>query len=309
MLDHSSLNEIAQSTISQCETGLKIETLSANNTLTMNGVGQCSYGVGLGVFANDNVFTHNSINQCSLSALSFDRSSNCTFVDNVFAGNNYVIELLSPSLSDNNTFFYNDFLYNTAAIAAIEPSNIWDSGYPSGGNFWSDYSGVDYHSGPFQNETGSDGIGDSQYGVGSSNTDRYPLVGTFSDFSANQQDHVQVISNSTVSGFQFNGTAILFNVSGEYDTVGFCRTCIPTTLLNGSLAVFVNNGEVAHALLQCSNATHGYLYFSYTHSTTKNVVIVPEFQSLSIVPIFAAGVLLVAFRLVKRHRSVCDMSL
>jgi nitrous oxidase accessory protein NosD len=58
-------------------------------------------------------------------------------------------------------------------------SNTWDNGYPSGGNYWSDYSGVDEYSGPYQNETGSDGIGDTPYIIDEKNCDRYPLITPF----------------------------------------------------------------------------------------------------------------------------------
>jgi parallel beta-helix repeat protein len=55
-------------------------------------------------------------------------------------------------------------------------TDIWDNGYPSGGNYWSDYPGTDSLSGPFQNETGSDGIEDSPYTINAENQDRYPLA-------------------------------------------------------------------------------------------------------------------------------------
>lgn len=89
-------------------------------------------------------------------------------------------------------------------------------------NYWSDYPGVDEFSGPNQDEAGSDGIGDTSYGIDENNMDNYPLFGMFSDFSATSEHHVQTICNSTISGFQFNGTAILFNVTGEDGTTGFC---------------------------------------------------------------------------------------
>jgi hypothetical protein len=44
--------------------------------------------------------------------------------------------------------------------------NDWDFGYPDGGNFWSDYTGVDLYYGPNQDILGSDGIGDTPYTIG-----------------------------------------------------------------------------------------------------------------------------------------------
>ena len=51
-----------------------------------------------------------------------------------------------------------------------------DDGYPSGGNYWSDHTGVDQCLGPNQNQTGSDGIGDTSRSIGPSNVDHYPLM-------------------------------------------------------------------------------------------------------------------------------------
>ena len=58
-------------------------------------------------------------------------------------------------------------------------TNAWDDGYPSGGNYWSDYAGVDNCSGPNQNTCPSpDGIGDTPYSFPVSARDRYPLMGS-----------------------------------------------------------------------------------------------------------------------------------
>jgi len=150
--------------------------------------------------------------------------------------------------------------------------NFWDDGYPSGGNYWSNYTGVD---------SDHDGIGDSSHILDADNQDNYPLMGMFSDFPVIHQEetyHVTTICNSTISDFQFNGTAICFNVTGENDTTGFCRICIPRTLMNETYKVFVNGTEVPCNLLPCSNSTHSYLYFTYNHST-QEVIVVPEFPT------------------------------
>jgi nitrous oxidase accessory protein NosD len=46
-------------------------------------------------------------------------------------------------------------------------TNSWDDGYPSGGNYWSDYNGTDAN---------HDGIGDTSHVLDANNTDHYPLM-------------------------------------------------------------------------------------------------------------------------------------
>ena len=74
--------------------------------------------------------------------------------------------------------FHNNFVNNTSQVYAVGPSSSfsWDDGYPSGGNYWSDYNGTDYYSGPYQNETGSDGIGDIPFSIDEIGVDGYPLM-------------------------------------------------------------------------------------------------------------------------------------
>jgi parallel beta-helix repeat protein len=54
--------------------------------------------------------------------------------------------------------------------------NRWDNGYPSGGNFWSDYVGPDAFNGPNQDIPGADAIGDTSYDTRGSGMDNYPLL-------------------------------------------------------------------------------------------------------------------------------------
>jgi hypothetical protein len=76
----------------------------------------------------------------------------------------------------NNKFYHNNFIENGHHVDDAGQFTRWDAGYPIGGNYWSDYIGVDWYSGPFQNETGNDGIGDTSYIIDEHNVDHYPLM-------------------------------------------------------------------------------------------------------------------------------------
>jgi len=97
----------------------------------------------------------------------------------VIQGNLYgvVINESDPYTFCNNSYFYhNNFLMN-GAPARDSNYNSWDDGYPSGGNYWDNYDGVDLFSGPNQDQPGSDGIGDTPYDLPCEYaTDRYPFM-------------------------------------------------------------------------------------------------------------------------------------
>jgi len=68
--------------------------------------------------------------------------------------------------SNYNRIYHNNFVNNKYHVfgnkEAISTA-YWDNGYPSGGNYWNNYNGIDLYSGIYQNETGSDNIGDTPY--------------------------------------------------------------------------------------------------------------------------------------------------
>ena len=90
---------------------------------------------------------------------------------NVVTGNNITSNGFSGVIvymASNNIIYHNNFIGNTESATVYGIcSNKWDDGYPSGGNYWSDYLGVD---------ADGDGIGDSPYFINSLNRDRYPFM-------------------------------------------------------------------------------------------------------------------------------------
>ncbi|MCK4482758.1 right-handed parallel beta-helix repeat-containing protein, partial [Candidatus Bathyarchaeota archaeon] len=101
--------------------------------------------------------------------------------NNTICGNTVRDNLEGISLRNvtQNHIYHNNIINNSQQVNNLfnthESTAIWDNGYPSGGNYWSDYAGIDDFSGPYKNETGSDGIGDTPYVIDTNNTDFYPL--------------------------------------------------------------------------------------------------------------------------------------
>ena len=176
------------------------------------------------------------------------------------------------------------------------------------GNYWSDYNRTD---------PSNDGIGDTPYVIDADNADRHPLMGMFYGFNVSWIEpgyDVELISNSSVSAFDVgfwiehpedpNTGIIKFNVTGETGTAGFCRVCIPTAPLNASTyTVLLNGTEIPYTLLPCFNSTHSYLYFNYTYST-QEVIIIPEFPSVLILPLFFIATLLAVIAYRKKHTKI-----
>ena len=101
-------------------------------------------------------------------------SANITLLTNTFE---YDPQGLILNSTQNMLIYHNNFFgYSQLALDLQGSNNFWDNGYPDGGNFWSDFKGVDNCSGPSQDMcTGPDGIGDTPYTF-SNNQDSYPLM-------------------------------------------------------------------------------------------------------------------------------------
>jgi nitrous oxidase accessory protein NosD len=100
----------------------------------------------------------------STTAVTISDSSDMLIVQNDILSNSQGVVL---NRTMNIQVFHNNFLHNSAqAIDHQGTGNTWDNGYPSGGNYWTDYTGTD---------PDRDGIGDTPY-VFSDNQDRFPLM-------------------------------------------------------------------------------------------------------------------------------------
>jgi parallel beta-helix repeat protein len=196
-LDSSSNNKVYGNSIASDPNGVWLGS-SSNNTISENNITTNVWAAftmetdpveGVGVMlsgSSNNTVSKNNIHNNELGVALRDYSNN-TVSENIITDNYDGIDLepraptaSAPFLySSDNVIYHNSFINNVQqAFGGLR--NVWDNGYASGGNYWSDYSGTDLYSGPYQNETGCDWIGDSPYVVDQNNTDRYPLMHPYS---------------------------------------------------------------------------------------------------------------------------------
>ena len=114
--------------------------------------------------ANSNTIKGNTVVN-NMYGIYLYRSSSNTLTCNKVANNMYCIYAFF--WADDNNIYHNNFIDNTIQVYTYYATNTWDNGYPSGGNYWSDYTGSD---------TNNDGIGDTPYVISLSENDNYPLM-------------------------------------------------------------------------------------------------------------------------------------
>ena len=165
------------------DVGIYLDGVS-NNNITQNVItNNTCFGIGLFASSNDNTISGNNITKSDWG-VTLNESFN-----NIFSGNNInnsaAVGVYFHNESSSNKFYHNNLINNTQQVH-IEVSgfvSFWDDGYPSGGNYWSDYTAVDLHWGPYQNLTGSDGMIDLYYDIDANNQDNYPLMSPYEYWS------------------------------------------------------------------------------------------------------------------------------
>jgi parallel beta-helix repeat protein len=153
----STANYIGDNDIVENTRGIQFSNSSASNTISANNVSSNKEGMFL-FSSSQNTFFGNNITNNEIG-VGFKVASN-----NMFRGNFFV---------DNVNQVYDVSAYDTTVTMSM---NMWDFSYQVGGNYWSDYTGVDVMSGAGQNQTGSDGKGDTAYIINTKNKDNYPLL-------------------------------------------------------------------------------------------------------------------------------------
>jgi parallel beta-helix repeat protein len=288
-------NAISSNEITNKDYGIYLPSLSYPNLISRNNITNSLQGIHLWS-SNNILFYENIIADSQTAGFYFrDSSSNNTIFGNTITNSNSGLRFDPQSRnntisantiafnengvyfrnSTDNTFYENNFTNNTQHVHYEFPgfTNFFNSSYPVGGNFWSNYTGVDLFSGPHQNTTGSDAIGDTTHTIDAYNMDFYPLFSRFSSFRVSQWYRVNVISNSTIQDFAYiqDGTIRMHATnSSATQSSGFMRVTIPKGLIGPPYTVRVDT-ETPTTLNDTlyDSATTRWIYFAYPHSTRE----------------------------------------
>jgi parallel beta-helix repeat protein len=175
-------NVIARNDITNSKKeAISLDSSASYNRIEGNNIENGTIGINFysGRSSNNTVACNRIIHctQCGIRLLS---NSN-TFIENIFSENTQGIYCTKVS---SNLFCLNNFVSNSFQVVFFKSINgqpleaginKWDNAEVSGGNFWSDYNGSDAN---------NDGFGDEPYLIEVNNTDYFPLMSQFTNFSA-----------------------------------------------------------------------------------------------------------------------------
>lgn len=196
---------------------LGVELWNTANSRVVNNIlrGNNWAGIFLSYSAN-NVVTKNDVEENGYHSIILEYSTGNSITNNLVRTNR---EALMWYNSSQNFVYHNSILGNLFPGGSWNSNNSWDNGYRSGGNFWGDnYTGTDIKRGLFQNETGSDGIGDTIHIICENNQDNYPLMNPWHEppwtpFASFNFSIIQPCINETVTfdawrSYDFDGEIV-----------------------------------------------------------------------------------------------------
>jgi len=237
--------------------GINYQPVSFNN-ITGNTV---CYNGGEGILLDypsaQNLLDNNLVDENN-EGIRLRQTSNNTIICNTVISNSLGISVES---SNSSLCYHNNFINNTqqTAVTTSQP-NSWDDAYPSGGNYWSDYVGVDAKSGPNQNQPGSDGIGDTPYVIDNNNIDHYPLMKPWTepDITVTDLAYAKTVIGQGYIGF----------VNVTFENLGSKIEAFNATVYANSTCVF--SEQTMLAMTNCTLSfgwnTTGFVYGNYNIS-------------------------------------------
>jgi parallel beta-helix repeat protein len=172
-VDQGTSNNISENKVSGSPYGIMLVNYASYNTVSKNNInGSIWTGLRLYEHAGSNDVLDNNVTN---SGTGVELNRQCE--SNDIIGNDIAFNTLGISIDDapNNQIYHNKFRNNTEQVYTDNTPNVWDNGFPSGGNFWSDYQTL-Y---PNATEIDASGLGNTPYFIDSQNQDNYPIIPEF----------------------------------------------------------------------------------------------------------------------------------
>ncbi|NWG10797.1 right-handed parallel beta-helix repeat-containing protein [Candidatus Bathyarchaeota archaeon] len=272
---HSNSSKVYNTEVKQCLYGLWLDHSSLNNKIVGCNISlNTYYGIYAGVFSNDNFFAFNNLSS-NLYGFGFSHTS-------------------------NNIVYNNNFFENSVHATCYSSINNWT--YGKEGNFWDSHSLTDNN---------HDGVCDDPFFVNADNVDVYPLAGPICSFQESDLGcFITVVSDSEIREFEClslnSSIRLLVSNSSLNQAIGFCRVCIPHSLLDvDNLSVTIDWGETIVLYQNTSlydNGTHRWIYFAFLFNeakTSHEIFIIPEISSLAVYAIIlgCASIILIFDRI------------
>ena len=208
--------------------------------------GFCSFNKIVGNIFTSSIFINSS----------YDKQGMYNISGNVFHG------FLQIGSTFEVKVYHNDFLNYQAYD---DGGNTYDDGYPSGGNYWSIYSGYDNFSGPDQDIPGGDGIGDINFSLDLDSVDNYPLINPKNDKSPPELELISPDNNTFIkpgTNLSFEITDlkleyVRYSINGDSELLLQTPHAIPTiNWSDGFYKVFIAAKDT------CENYANGTYYFT-----------------------------------------------
>ena len=175
----------------------------SNTVITGNDFGTVVKIIAEGVVITGFTITHSGSNPNNAGIL-IHTPYNTIFNNNIEKNNYYGICVIEGY---NNTIYHNNIVDNTYQAFDVIANSTWDDGYPSGGNYWNDYTGTD------ENE---DGIGEFPYPTGNSSADNYPLIHPYGSIINENTDEIFLTIQGAINDPDTMDDHVILVKNGQY---------------------------------------------------------------------------------------------